>query len=206
MKGEHPIFKPKSKKLIQKSLDETSLENLYELMNDYVIDNDLIFVKYLLNDKKFDINYIDSLGNTFLMYAAANNNLQVVKFLIKNGADVFIKDKKGKVALDDANICLNYNIDIFELNSIKIAKKIIKLLNKTMSNQSILEKISFEPVKIGSEIYSNKFSKKGYFIIDQLDLRPNNPITDKTLVAIIKAHFKEDPTFKVEATSDKFIF
>jgi hypothetical protein len=69
-----------------------------------------------------------------------------------------------------------------------------------------MEKMSFKPIGTGSEVYSENFSEKGYFIIDQLDLRPNNPVTDKNLVAIIKAHLRENPKFRVEATSDKFTF
>jgi len=66
--------------------------------------------------------------------------------------------------------------------------------------------MSFKPLGSGSEIYSDQFSKEGWYIVDQVDLRPNNPITDKKLVAVIKAHLREVPDFKVEGTSDKFHF
>ena len=69
-----------------------------------------------------------------------------------------------------------------------------------------MEKMSFKPISSGVEIYSDQFSQEGWFIVDQVDLRPNNPVTDKKLVAVIKAHLREDQTFKVEATSDKFHF
>ena len=69
-----------------------------------------------------------------------------------------------------------------------------------------MEKMSFKPISSGVEIYSDQFSQEGWFIVDQVDLRPNNPVTDKKLVAVIKAHLREAPTFKVEATSDKFHF
>jgi len=69
-----------------------------------------------------------------------------------------------------------------------------------------MEKMSFKPIGSGSEIYSDQFSKEGWYIVDQVDLRPNNSVTDKKLVAVIKAHLREEPSFKVEATSDKFCF
>jgi len=67
-----------------------------------------------------------------------------------------------------------------------------------------MEKISLKPITTGSEVYSSSFSREGWFIVDQVDLRPNNPITNKKLVAVVKAHLREDPGFIVEATSDKF--
>ena len=67
-----------------------------------------------------------------------------------------------------------------------------------------MEKITCFPI-FGSEVYSESFSIKGIFIVDDVELRPNNPVHDRKLVAIIKAHSKENRDFKVEATSDKFI-
>jgi len=58
----------------------------------------------------------------------------------------------------------------------------------------------------GNEVYSDQFKLKGVFIIDDVWLTENHPINDKTLVAIIKAHHKDRPTFRVEATSNKFTF
>lgn len=74
-----------------------------------------------------------------------------------------------------------------------------------MKNNDIMDKMSLKPDS-NYEVYSENFSKKGYFIVDQVDLRPNNRITDKKLVAVVKAHFREQPDFIVEATSDKFVF
>lgn len=68
------------------------------------------------------------------------------------------------------------------------------------------KKISFKSIASGSEIYSDQFSKEGWFVVDQIDLRPNNKVTDKKLVAVVKAHLREEPDFKVEATSDNFHF
>jgi hypothetical protein len=56
----------------------------------------------------------------------------------------------------------------------------------------------------GTEINSDHFREKGVFIIDKVFLVANHPTEDRGLVAIIKAHNKEKPEFRVEATSDKF--
>jgi len=69
-----------------------------------------------------------------------------------------------------------------------------------------MEKITFNPINNGCEVYSEEFSRSGWFIVDRVDLRPNNKYTNKKLVAIVKAHLKDDPSFLVEATSDKFTF
>lgn len=43
-------------------------------------------------------------GNkTMLIYAALHNNAKAVNYLIKNKADITVKDKKGMTALDYAN-------------------------------------------------------------------------------------------------------
>lgn len=68
-----------------------------------------------------------------------------------------------------------------------------------------MEKMTLKPTGNGYEVYSENFSQKGYFVVDQVDLRPNG-VNDKKLVAVVKAHLREQPDFKVEATSDKFRF
>lgn len=59
-------------------------------------------------------------------------------------------------------------------------------------------------IKQGSVIYSDNFTKKGEFVVENIKLVANNSVTDKKIVAIIKAHYKDDKNFLVEATSDKF--
>jgi len=44
-------------------------------------------IKYFLNDKMLNINTKDANGS-LLHYAAGNNNLEVVKYLVSNGADI----------------------------------------------------------------------------------------------------------------------
>ncbi|MDF3048296.1 MAG: hypothetical protein K0R73_1414, partial [Candidatus Midichloriaceae bacterium] len=46
-----------------------------------------------------EVNSIDQSGTTALIYAAKSGNLEVVKFLLENGADANTKNKDGKSAL-----------------------------------------------------------------------------------------------------------
>ena len=58
------------------------------------------FVKKLFEyGAKNTINTQDKYGTTALMFASANNNFDVVNFLLDNGADPLLKDTFGKTAL-----------------------------------------------------------------------------------------------------------
>ncbi len=107
----------------------------------------------------------------------------------------------------DKGVCsaINYNGTYEEAES-KCLEKLIEAARE-LDKLSVLnmEKIPCTPNK-PTEVYSDHFSIKGQFIIDSIDLRENNPTSDKKLVAVVKAHHKDDPKFKVEATSDKFLF
>jgi ankyrin repeat protein len=66
-----------------------------------------------------DINYVNSKGLTPLHYAIeANLPSKMIKFLLKNGADMHIKDRNGQDACDKsktkeryANVKFKYNLD-----------------------------------------------------------------------------------------------
>lgn len=61
--------------------------------------NNIEMTKYLLDQHKFDVNYLDRTGSTPLMYAAWKGHLELVKFLVlKYGADVKIKNLKNGTA------------------------------------------------------------------------------------------------------------
>lgn len=46
-----------------------------------------------------DVNAVDAIGATALMYAARNNQIECMKVLLDAGADPFLKTKKGYTAL-----------------------------------------------------------------------------------------------------------
>ena len=56
-------------------------------------------IQKLIDTKQFDINAQDADGFTALMYAVEAGDYQSARVLIKNGADVNIKDKYGNTAL-----------------------------------------------------------------------------------------------------------
>jgi len=60
-------------------------------------------------------------------------------------------------------------------------------------------------IECGGEIYSdgNK-CPDGYYIIDEVILAPNHIEDDKTMVAEIKAHLRENKKTRVKMTLDKF--
>ena len=57
------------------------------------------FLLFFTTNKGADVNARTNLGITALMMAAQAGNLEVVKYLVKTGANVNIADNKGKVAL-----------------------------------------------------------------------------------------------------------
>lgn len=56
----------------------------------------------LLVDHKIEIDWKDWFGSTALMYAAYKGNVNIIGYLIKNGADVHFTDKQGNTVLSAA--------------------------------------------------------------------------------------------------------
>lgn len=64
-------------------------------------------VKFLLENTDIDVNHINNLGWTALLEVTilgdnTDNYAEIAKLLIKHGADIHIKDSKGKTAYDYA--------------------------------------------------------------------------------------------------------
>ena len=57
-------------------------------------------VKSTVESLEVKINYQDDNGKTPLMWASINGHLNVVQYLIEEGANPNIKNNKGKTALD----------------------------------------------------------------------------------------------------------
>lgn len=49
-----------------------------------------------------NVNTVDKNNRSFLWYAAKNNSLEIVRYLVKNGADVNMPDNKGPYSIDIA--------------------------------------------------------------------------------------------------------
>ncbi|SEO21953.1 Ankyrin repeat-containing protein [Mucilaginibacter gossypiicola] len=56
----------------------------------------------LLVDHKVEIDWKDWFGCTALMYAANKGNVNIISYLLKNGADVHFADKEGNTVLSAA--------------------------------------------------------------------------------------------------------
>eukprot|EP01083_Nonionella_stella_P277064 941928_1 len=65
--------------------------------------NDIQYIKSLIDTKTLSVNDVDDEGYSLLHYAACNGVYEVVQLCISLGADVTIKNEEGCTALDDAN-------------------------------------------------------------------------------------------------------
>ena len=74
--------------------------------------NDKI-VDYLINKLNFNVDEINLNNETSLMIAAKENNIETVKCLLNNNANVTLKNNDQKTALDLARD--NGNFEIVEL-------------------------------------------------------------------------------------------
>ena len=57
--------------------------------------NNFELLKLFLNETKINIDITDELGNTALINASDKGNLEIVNFLINNGADINYQNKQG---------------------------------------------------------------------------------------------------------------
>ena len=58
-------------------------------------------------DQKYtmlDVNHKNNEGNTALIYSVINNNILITSMLLKNGADVNIKNALGETAIQIASL------------------------------------------------------------------------------------------------------
>ncbi len=103
-----------------------------------------------------DVNNIQNKnGDTFLHYAARKNNLPTISVLLKNKADITIKNTKDKTALDIAKV---YNKTV-------IVNRLKKGLNDQLQSavtQSNLSKVT-ELIKMGADV--NALSPKGNTVL-----------------------------------------
>ena len=86
-----------------------------------------MMVKYLIEDEKLNIDLVDNNHkNSILMCAVESNRLEIVEYLLEQGADIHIVNTDGKTALDLA--CEQENLENEELEK---NMKIRELLSET---------------------------------------------------------------------------
>ena len=95
-----------------------------------VLDNKINEVKKLLKDKSININEQDIENNTPLMYACEEGMEDIVKLLVKAGADLNIQNSYGETALRKVD----------SPDSISIAKDITRYLIEHGANPHLKEK------------------------------------------------------------------
>jgi ankyrin repeat protein len=84
----------------------------------YVKSNKMNMVKYMLQNYKFDINFVANDHNSALCYACENNNVEMIHVLLNNGANVQNDphDGSGDDYIDPAYYAIkNNNTDILKL-------------------------------------------------------------------------------------------
>lgn len=59
-------------------------------------------VKYLIDNKYYDVDSIDSNGNTALIVATQYGRIEIVEFLLEKNANKRIANFEGKIAYDYA--------------------------------------------------------------------------------------------------------
>ena len=91
----------------------------------------LVLVQYLLRcsgDSNEDLDTADNTGNTPLMKAVANNDLEIVRFLVDSKADLSLRNKMGHTALYIAQARDYTQIYEYLLDKIKARDLMAKLI------------------------------------------------------------------------------
>lgn len=112
--SEEPVRTPGPSLTIRKALTEEKRNKFfYTLIQTATTDDDYKALKDLLNTKDHSVNHM---LNISLMIVSELGNIETVKFLIDNGADVNTQDEKGKTALMIAS----------EMNDMELVKLLIE--------------------------------------------------------------------------------
>lgn len=88
----------KSVPYLQANVHSENLVRMTTALHVACLHGQLAVVKNLLNELHIDIDYLDRTGSTALMYAAYAGHMDIVKFLLKHGANPGIKNLKGGTA------------------------------------------------------------------------------------------------------------
>jgi ankyrin repeat protein len=84
---------------VRKNISDPDLVKMTTALHVACLKNNIETVKYLLDQHKLDVNYLDRTGSTPLMYAAWKGHLDLVKLLVlKYRADPKIKNFKNGTA------------------------------------------------------------------------------------------------------------
>jgi len=111
----------------------------------------------MLSSKKFDINFLDKDGNSFLILVTARGKTQVIDWLIEKKIDVCIKNVLGKDALDIAIEKGNF----YALKALQSTNKLdlnrLDKDNRTFLQNAVIngnKKVAQELIKLGIDVNS----------------------------------------------------
>eukprot|EP01083_Nonionella_stella_P141672 437009_1 len=100
LKGENEAFK--QKELEQKTGNKHS-DSFWKDIDDKCKQNDIQYIKSLIDTKTLSVNDVSDYGFSLLHYAAWKGAYEVVQLCISLGADITLGDKWDHTALDLAN-------------------------------------------------------------------------------------------------------
>ena len=104
---------------------------------DAIDEGDIDRLNKLLSDKNIDINETDDDGFTPLMFACSEGNEEIVKLLVKSGADLNLQDNYGETCL----------MKVDSPDSIEKANEITKYLIENRANPYLKDKYNRTALK-----------------------------------------------------------
>lgn len=177
---------------------EEKEEQFYYMMSAIRTSN-LDDIRILVNEEGVDVNYKPQKAiDTFLMTAVEKGNIEIIEYLLKNGADIHAKDKDDQDVLDSipdknrnevAKLLLEYNlVDSEAYFRNKINNHTFSLFGIAKTMQEI--KITFDLTKtidhislIGA-VFLNQFDTVKFLIKNGVEV---NGVTNNRVSALMAA-------------------
>eukprot|EP01083_Nonionella_stella_P186311 681725_1 len=107
IKRDHEALKRDYEALKQKGFEQKTKQKhsakFWQEIHGKCKKNDTQYIKSLIDNKTLSVNDVADIGYTVLHYAAAYGAYEIVQLCISLGADVTLKNKEGKTALDYAD-------------------------------------------------------------------------------------------------------
>jgi len=97
--SESDILQYKNFSLYEKEICDIHKDKNKKLFLEACEDGNLKKIKEIFKKSKIDINYRNNSNKTGLIYASKNGHINIVKFLVENGADLNIQDINNNTAL-----------------------------------------------------------------------------------------------------------
>ena len=129
------------------------INNLNETLVHWASKKNMLILIKLLNKLNYSINIQNKNGSTPLHIAVLNMFPYIVKILLKNGANIYIKDNKK---FNSLYYC-NYNINHF--NNFKDLNKILEIKN-------YIDNYKEKKINLNTKIQWVLYNKCGFYILN----------------------------------------